>query len=92
MSSYHFTSVEAASSGNLSQCLAIFYTNARSLVNKMELLRSYVFEYKPDIMLITETWGNVDLPDAYFMIDGYVMHRNDRKQKNKGGGVIIYIS
>ena len=69
----------------------IFYTNARSLCNKMSLLRLYLSDSKPLIACVTETWGKCDIDDAFFSIQNYVMYRCDRSN-NVGGGVIIYVS
>ena len=69
----------------------VLYLNSRSLVNKINLLRSYVAAYSPGIICVTETWGTCDLPDQFFHIDSYVLHRCDRTSC-KGGGVMIYVS
>lgn len=75
---------------NFPSAISVMYTNARSLVNKIDLLRSYVFNYKPMVICITETWGTPDIPDVFFDITGYQLFRCDRTI-NKGGGVIIYV-
>ena len=71
--------------------LKVYYLNARSLVNKIDLLRSYTATYRPHVVCISETWGNDNLPDKYFSIKDYVFYRCDR-QGIRGGGVGIYIS
>lgn len=69
----------------------VIYLNARSLVNKINLLRCYASTYKPAVICITETWAHSDLSDSYFQIDFYNMYRSDRSSSARGGGVIIYV-
>ena len=37
------------------------YTNAQSIVNKIDELRSFAVDLKPDIILINESWTNKDI-------------------------------
>ena len=67
------------------------YTNARSVINKMDMFQATVFELKPDVIGITESWANDNIGDAELSLDGYVMYRMDRNTSNKGGGVILYV-
>jgi len=73
--------------------LVCFYVNARSLVYKMSELELYVYEEKPDIIGITESWTFEDLQNSELNIDGYVLLRKDRivGDKIKSGGVMLYI-
>jgi hypothetical protein len=68
-----------------------FFVNARSLCNKMSLLRSYVNEYSPLVVCITESWGNDGVDDAFFSLPSFTLYRCDR-QNSVGGGVLIYVS
>src|SRR5882757_4100207 len=70
--------------------LVCFYVNARSLVYKMSELELYVYEEKPDIIGITESWTFEDLQNSELNIDGYVLLRKDRIVGG-GGGVMLYI-
>ena len=72
------------------------YTNANSLMGKMEELRERVKRNKYGIVTITETWANEQVNDAELTIDGYTMYRKDRqipvnKRTIKGGGILIYV-
>ena len=65
--------------------------NAQSLTNKMDEFKLVVTDLKPQIISITESWGDECITDGIFALDGYTMYRNDR-QEIKGGGTILYIS
>ena len=73
--------------------LTCFYANVRSIVNKRDELELYVFEEKPDIIGITESWAFEDIQDSELNIDGYSMIRKDRilGEKLRGGGIILYL-
>ena len=67
------------------------YLNARSINNKMDILKSYSGDIKPGIIAITETWAKPETPDGFFTIPGYKLFRNDRSDR-RGGGVMIYVN
>ena len=64
--------------------------NARSILNKKNELDIMVYEIKPHIIGITESWANNDITDAELGLEGYVMFRKDRMGR-RGGGVLLYI-
>jgi hypothetical protein len=50
---------------------------------------------KPDIILVTESWCNGDITDAYLSLDGYELIpdlRMDRENTagGRGGGLLVY--
>ena len=49
-----------------------------------------VADIDPHVIGITESWANEDIVDAELALTGYVMFRNDRRER-RGGGVILYI-
>ena len=51
--------------------------NAQSLNNKMDELALLIAEEKPLIISITETWGDEDINDGFYSLDGYNMYRDD---------------
>ena len=55
-----------------------FCVNARSVVYKMSELELYVYEEKPDIIGITESWIFEDLQNSELNIEGYILQRKDR--------------
>ena len=75
------------------KCMTI---NAQSLANKMNELKMLLDEKskvkkKPDIISITESWGNDDITDGIFALSGYTMYRDDKKE-GVGGGALLYIN
>jgi len=55
----------------LQNSLKCLYMNARSLRYKMQELFAVVEAIRPDVIGITETWGNDDIPDTEFSIPGF---------------------
>ena len=73
--------------------LSILYTNARSIVNKMQELKVLALTSQPDIIALTESWTHNEISNAYLAIPGYyIAARCDRKdtQNGRGGGILIY--
>ena len=68
-------------------CLTI---NARSLLNKINDLRTISYTSSPSLISVTETWLDSSIPDSSVSLDNYVCYRNDRSE-GAGGGVMIYI-
>jgi len=69
--------------------LRCMYTNANSLVNKMEELRLRIEHSQYDIVAVTETWAHRSVTDSELNVRGYVQFRKDRQ--GRGGGVILYV-
>ena len=71
------------------------YTNAQSVLNKLNELSAYVADSKPDIILITETWCNGTINDADLTIPGYQLEPELRRDRDDtvnglGGGLLVY--
>ena len=47
--------------------------NARSIINKMVEMESYVYALKPDLIMITESWTIEDISDAELSIDDFAI-------------------
>ena len=64
-------------------------SNARSLLPKMEEIRSFVQERSQQswVMAIGETWLNNTVDDGEVGLEGY---RKDRRNQ-RGGGVLVYV-
>ena len=75
-----------------SSTLKCLLTNSRSIVNKMEDLVQIVTEENPDLIFITETWGNENIPNAELKLDAYELLRLDRISTRGGGCIIHYKS
>ena len=74
--------------------LKIVHLNIRSLLPKIEQIRTLLSQYKIDIMTISETWLNSYIDDKLIAISGYTLLRQDRQgeeAKTRGGGLISYI-
>ena len=82
-------------SSSSNDTLRIIYTNARSLNNKVHELEVIAYENDADIILVSETWCNKDIPNTLLDIPGYFIDpdlRSDRLDtiNGIGGGLIIY--
>ena len=64
------TKDKEVSRGSKSRSLDIIYTNAQSIDNKIDELRSTVCDLNPDLVLIDESWTNKDITKAHLGIDG----------------------
>jgi hypothetical protein len=51
--------------------LKFLLLNAQSIANKIDELRCSVEDLKPNVILITESWCNDHLTDAYLTIQDY---------------------
>ena len=68
-------------------------TNAQSLGNKIDELRTLAVMLEPDVIAITETWTNDTTGNSIWDIRGYeILARNDRNdtEGGRGGGILIY--
>ncbi len=70
--------------------LKIIHLNIRSLVPKIDLLRAWVCQHKPNIITLSETFLNSDISDNEISLTNYVLYRVDRITRH--GGVAIYVS
>ena len=48
-------------------------------------------EYKPDIIIGTETWLSPEINNAELLLDKYNIYRKDRSGK-RGGGVLLAVN
>ena len=87
-------SADSREGDNDASDLDILYTNAQSLVNKIEELRAIIAINNPDVTIITETWTHEAISNEYLNVNGYdIIERQDRNDtdKGRGGGIIIYV-
>ena len=68
--------------------LGIVHINARSLLPKMDILRFWVSNADPDIIVVSESWLNSNVSDSDVNVFGYSVFRADRVRR--GGGVAIF--
>ena len=75
--------------------LKIVHLNIRSLLPKIDQIRTLLTQYNIDIKTISETWLNSHIDDKLIAIPGYTSLRQDRHAKDvktRGGGLISYIA
>lgn len=71
--------------------LKVCHINAQSLRCKIDEFR-YIFENSDtDVICISETWFNSSILDIHANLEGYDFFRADRDDKQRGGGVGIFI-
>ena len=73
--------------------LDILYTNAQSIVGKIDELSCTASELNPDLILLTETWCNDSISEAFLHIPGYELEvRLERKDTagGRGRGLLVY--
>ena len=51
--------------------LSVLYANAQCIMNKLCDLEVLAGEQSPDIIAVTESWINSDIPDASVSLNGY---------------------
>ena len=59
--------------------ISCFLVNARSIINKMDELESYVYTLKLDLIMITESWAREDICDTELSIDDFAIFHGDKK-------------
>ena len=76
------------------QTLKILYLSAQSIVGKIDELAITAGEKDPALILVTESWCNDDIPDAFLTLQGYSLHmRSDRLDTaaGRGGGLLVFV-
>lgn len=70
-----------------------FLFNARSLKNKLPDFHFFLYDKRPDIVIVTETWFNSSIIDGCIINDNpFTVFRTDRQVSSpldRGGGVCI---
>ena len=71
----------------------VMFTNAQSIVNKMNEVRAVMATINPDVFAVTEAWTNDEIGDDLLSIRGYELAaRRDRNDtdRGRGGGILLY--
>ena len=68
------------------------YFNAQSLRHKMPQLLALVEARNPDVIGITESWGDSEILDSEFTVPGFSLFRADRSNGHRGGGVLLFVN
>ena len=72
----------------------VIYTNARSLIGKIDILKAYVYDLKPSVICITEACTNSSISDAFVGLDGYNLTVRADGTDTKDGwcrGLLLYV-
>ena len=69
----------------------IYFSNVRSMTNKIDEISNLISLNSYDIIVITESWLNSDVTDNYVSQSGYKTFRRDRNNDQRGGGICTYI-
>ena len=67
----------------------VCYLNIRSIVNKINILQSFVYSRFPDIIGVTEIWLSDKLFDSKILPHDYSIIR--KYHQSRGGGVMVAI-
>ena len=70
-------------------CKTTINLNARSFIQKLDLIEILVSQSHADIMIISESWLYVSAPDSDVLLAGYNVYRAGRV--GRGGGIAIYV-
>ena len=84
-------SKEKSSQDKKKTSLRFLSLNARSVMNKLDLLQATVLDLNPDVIGVTESWANENISDAELKLNGYELFRCDRKTGHRGGGILLYV-
>ena len=77
------------------EVLKILYTNAQSILGKLNERSAQAADTKPDFILLTETWCNPSITSADLTLPGYQLELELRKDREDtasgiGGGLLVY--
>nr|VZI16801.1 unnamed protein product [Spirometra erinaceieuropaei] len=70
--------------------LIFMYTNAQSVLSKLDELRILTHDLHPDVISITETCLSEQIDDRELMLPGFQLFRKDR-QNRRGGGIVTFV-
>ena len=77
--------------------ISIVHMNVRSLMNKFSEVKLCLTRSSPDVLLLSETWTQPELPMSLFSVPNYNHWRFDRQTvrdnglRKQGGGLCIYV-
>ena len=70
--------------------LKVCHINAGSLKSKHTILYQLLSTSKMDVIMVSESWLNLHIPSSFVSIPGFLLYRNDRKDR-VGGGVCVFV-
>nr|VZH94467.1 unnamed protein product [Spirometra erinaceieuropaei] len=85
------TAVTNATGNSAGAKLRCLYTNAQSLLSKLDELKLCLVELSPDVLTVTETWLSGNISDNEVALPGYQIYRRE-KEHRQGGGIVVYVN
>nr|VZH89441.1 unnamed protein product [Spirometra erinaceieuropaei] len=85
------TAVTTATGNSAGAKLRCLYTNAQSLISKLDELKLCLVELSPDVLAVTETWLSANISDNEVALPGYQIYRRDREHR-QSGGIVVYVN
>nr|VZI45236.1 unnamed protein product [Spirometra erinaceieuropaei] len=85
------TAVTNATGNSAGAKLRCLFTNAQSLLSKLDELKLCLVELSPDVLAVTETWLSGTISDNEVALPGYQIYRRDREHR-QGGGIVVYVN
>ena len=72
---------------------SLIHLNVRSIQHNFESLQNFLsdFQYKFDVIALTETWLNKKLNIEDYELDGYKTPHCQNRESRTGGGVLFYV-
>ncbi|BHF66482.1 hypothetical protein SprV_0200949900 [Sparganum proliferum] len=83
--------VTNATGNSVGAKLRCLYTNAQSLISKLDELKLCLAELSPDVLAVTETWLSGNINDSEIALPGYQIYRRDREHR-QGGAIVVYVN
>ena len=62
-----------------------------ALCNKLDEITTVARQNSADIICLSETWCNPDIPSGTICINGFSSFRRDRQDGRAGGGILCYV-
>lgn len=79
----------------MNKSLCFYYQNCRGLRTKLHTIYMNILAHNYDIIILTETWLHLDIPDSDVVDSRYNIFRSDRDRsrsgKQDGGGVLVAV-
>jgi hypothetical protein len=80
---------------NPGKAITILYTNAQSIISKIDELKATSQDLDPDIILLTETWCNNSIENTALALENYTLEIDLRRDRcdtanGVGGGLLVY--
>ena len=78
------------------KCYSFINQFAVKILEKMQYLTLFCLAVgkssNADVVCVTESWLNNNIPDDLISIHGYTIHRRDRLDARRGGGLVFFVN